>query len=105
MVLNLSSRYLTFLEQNVNNMKEWMAFQGYEDISNYWGSTETQMEGWSNMNHTSTQRETNLSPLTCNIQPSPSLSLGQGIHQQPPNADTNGCLGQPDQGRISTLED
>ena len=59
------------------------------------------MEGWTNMSHTSTQRENNPSSPG----PFPALSLGQGIYQQPPNAYTNGCLGQPDPGRISTMED
>ena len=50
-------KILDISEQNVNIMKEWMAFQGFEDISKFLDlSTETQMEGWTNMNHTSTQK-------------------------------------------------
>ena len=51
-------KILDISEQNVNNMKEWMAFQGFEDILQILGlSTETQIEGWTNMSYTSTQRE------------------------------------------------
>ena len=89
-------------------MKEWMAFQGFEDIlpPNSWISL--QRPRWKDGQICAIHQhrgETNLSLSTCGIQPFPALSLGQGIHQQTPNAYTKGCLGQPDQGRISTMED
>ena len=96
-------KILDISEQNVNNMKEWMHSKVLRTSSKFLDlSTETQMEGWTIHKH---RGETKLSSLTCGIQSFPALSLRQGIHQQPPNAYNNGCLGQPDQGRISTMED
>ena len=47
-------KILDISEQIVNIMKEWMAFQGFEDIHQILGSL--YRDPWTNMNHPSTQR-------------------------------------------------
>ena len=57
-------KILDISEQNVNIMKEWMVFQGFEDILRILGSLYSNLdEGWIKISHTSTQRETKPSSL------------------------------------------
>ena len=58
-------------------IKEWMAFQGLEDILQILGSLFRDPDGTINKyDHTSTQRGNKHFPLACGIQPFPALSLG-----------------------------
>ena len=76
-------KILDISEQNVNIMKEWMAFQRFfEDIPETLGSLYRDPDGRMDKYepYINTHKgKTNLSPLTCGVQPFPALSLGKGI--------------------------
>ena len=71
-------KILDISEQNVNILKEWMAFQGFESTLQILGSLYRDPDGRFRQIRTIHQHrgETNLSPSTCGIQPFPALSLG-----------------------------
>ena len=110
-------KILDISEQNVNNMKEWMTFQGLEDILQILGALYRDPDGRMDKYEQYTNTEGNQTFLPRHVASNLSLLspkrifkseesvLGQRIHQESPNANTNGCMGQSDQGRISAVED